>query len=243
VIGLVVATVAAAVALAAFEALRGGRRRARRNQRVVDAVGQPPLRGPLLVELTAQLAKLEGGSSPWLGERGRKLEAAEVRLSMALLMLVDDRPEDALELLVPIHPDQLPGHLQALLAMHAVEAHLRLGEWAAAERVLDGYPPEGLNANGRALRANARAQIRLGHGDARGALRCLDEIDPVPDEVKPELELTRARALAAEGRDATEVWRLLESQPRAALELLLRRHGGEPATRVARRILDGEPLR
>jgi hypothetical protein len=240
VVGLVLAAVAAVMALAAFETLRGGRRRTRRNQRVVEAVGQPDLRAPVTRELRERLTALESGSSPWLGERGRRLEAAEVRLALALLLLVDDRPEDALELLVPIQPDTLPGHLQALLAMHAVEAHIRLDEFEAAERVLDGYPSEGLNANGRALRANARAQIRLGHNDARGALRVLDEIDPIPVEVRPELELTRARALAAEGRDAKEVWRLLESQPRAALELLLRRHGGEPATRVARRILDGQ---
>jgi len=237
---LVIATVTVAVALAVYEGLRTGRRRARRNKRVVEAVGQPALRATVTKELQARLGALESGSSPWLGERGRRLEAAEVRLALALLLLVDDRPEDALEVLVPIQPDGLPAHLQALLAMHAVEAHLRLGEWAAAERVLDGYPTDGLNANGRALRANARAQIRLGHGDSRGALRCLDEIAPIPDDVKPELELTRARALAAEGRDANEVWRLLNEQPRAALELLLRRHGGEPATRVARRILDGE---
>src|SRR5262249_39205984 len=124
VIGLVFAAVTAAFALAAFETLRSGRRRVRRNQRVVSAVGHPDDRPAVMRELRARLAHLDGGSSPWMGNRGRKLEAAEVRLSLALLLLVEDEPEGALDLLVAIHPDSLPVHLQALLAMHAIEAHL-----------------------------------------------------------------------------------------------------------------------
>jgi hypothetical protein len=53
------------------------------------------------------------------------------------------------------------------------------------------------------------------------------------------LALTRARALAVEGRGAEEVWRLLAAQPRAELMVLARRHPDEPAALVARKILDG----
>jgi hypothetical protein len=238
VVGLVLAAVGVLVGVAAFEMARADRRRAARHREVSDALATPAQRGPVLRALRENLTQLEAQRRSWLGERGRRLEAGEVRLAIALLLLADDRPEDALEMMAPIEPDRLPPHLQALLSMHAIDAHLRLGEWAEAERVLDGYPADGLNANGRALRANARAQIRLGREDARGALRCLDEIDPAPPDVRAELELTRARALAAEGRDAEQVERLLAAQPRVALELLLRRYGGEPAARVARRVLD-----
>ncbi len=244
--GLVLALFAAAAVLGLSEATRVGRRRRARDRVARDAIADPNLRGRAITGLRAELVRLKGRPSwttRWFGTRSLAQELCEIRLVLALMLLVDDRPEDALENLVLIDPNAIPKHLQAVLAMHAIEAHLRLGEWHAAERVIEGYPPDALNANGRAMRANAKAQIRLGRQDARGALRCLEEAQPIPDEVRPELELTRARALAAEGRDAAEVWRILQAQPRGALELLLRRHGGEAATQVARRILDGEPER
>ncbi|HUS64447.1 MAG TPA: hypothetical protein VMZ28_07875 [Kofleriaceae bacterium] len=241
--GLVVALITAAALLGLAEGTRMGRRRRARDKLSRDAIARPEARGPAITRLREEIRALEhttGLGTRLMGTRAVARELSEARLSLALLLLVDDRPEEALDVLVLINPDRIPQHLQAVLALHAIEAHLRLGEWDAAERVLDGYSASALNANGQAMRANARAQIRLGRGDARAALRVLDEAEPVPDPVRPELDLTRARALAAEGRDAAEVWRILSAQPKGALELLLRRHGGEPATQVARRILDGE---
>jgi hypothetical protein len=241
-VGLVLLVFVAASIFAVVDQTGFGRRQRARQALARTAVSQPATRTAALAQLHAELASLEPGGA--LRRRLRNAqqiarESADIRFLLAMLLFVEDRPEDSLEVLIPIDPNRIPGGMRALLAMHAVAAHLRLSEWDAAERVLDGYSPDGLSESGRALRHDARAQIRLGRGDARSALRLLDEHPEVPDDVRADLALTRARALAADGRDADQVWKLLETQPRATLERLLKRHAAEPASQVARRILDG----
>jgi len=235
---IVLGLCALAAALAAVEAARNLRRRRARDRTVSAGMGDPAARPQAIASLRRELLRVERPPG-LLGRRALDREASEIRLTLALLLLVADEPEAALDELVQIDPNRLPKHLQAVLALHAVEAHLRLAEWDAAERVLDGYSDDALNANGRALRQNARAQIRLGRGDARGALRVLDETEPTP-EVAPQLAVTRARALAADGQRSDEVWRILSALQPLELERVLERHGGEPVAQAARRILDGQ---
>jgi hypothetical protein len=187
-------------ALGFGESVQKLRRRRARDRRIQLAVREPEGRGAAIDELRREsqaLKESRGPSAQLFGRRGVELERGEIGLGIALLLLVEDRPEEALEELAAIDPNRLPRHLQGALSLHAVEAHLRLSEWDAAERVLDGYSADALNENGRALRSNARARICLGRGEARSALRVLDEILPVPAEVKDEIEKTRAQARRA----------------------------------------------
>lgn len=200
---LVLALVLGAILVAVIDGRASARRRRARGRRVEEALADPARRDQAIAALAAEARALEqpgGLAVQLLGRRGRDQEKEEARLLAARLELAADRPQAALERLSAIDPNRLPRRLQTELALHAVEAHLRLSEWDAAERVLDGYSSDGLSAAGRALRANARARIRLGRGDARSALRVLDEIDPVPDEARAELDRTRAAALAALGK-------------------------------------------
>jgi hypothetical protein len=102
-------------------------------------------------------------------------------------------------------------------ALLLFEARLLLRRWDDAEGTFARYPHfiEG------AVLADAQARLRLGRGDADGAWAALGAaVDGEPDVMR----LTRARVLAALGRSPDEVFRLLATQPRDALQAFARRH-------------------
>jgi hypothetical protein len=239
---LVVVLMLSALALAGVERGRALAWRRARARRLRAAMENPDERKRVLDELLAELERVTARGPSWWGTRSQSAQAAELRLGRAMLLNADDRPDEALVVLTAIDPNRVSALQQTLLGMYAIEAHLRLAQWDAAERVLDGYALDSLNPAGRALRSNARAQIRLGRGDARGALRVLDDAGDPPDEVRAELMLTRARALGLDGRDQAAVRRLLDALDRRLLERLVARHPSEPAARAARQLLD-EKLR
>jgi hypothetical protein len=235
VIALVLALVAGALIVGTVDVARSTTRRRAVRQRVrgLDGVdGRAKAISILREEIAAR-----AGERGWLGRRAVEREAAELRVDVAHLLLVDGRADEALDELIALEPDRLGRGLKAALAGLAIEAHLQLGQWDAVERVLDGYAHVPLDAVDRALRVNARARLRIGRGDARAALRLLDEADAPPREAAVELDVTRARSLALEGR-AAEAERLLAGLPRDRLSRYAERHAGEPAAELARRILD-----
>jgi hypothetical protein len=223
----------ALIALAAVDRVRDDRRRRALSRRVrAAAAADPATRADAVDTLRAEALVV--------GARPRGLRAAsETRLAVAWLMLVDDRADAALDVLGLLDPNRLTRAQQLELAAHALEAHLLLGQAQAAERVLDGYAVGMRGSVGRALAGHARARIALLRGDARGALRYLDEIAPLSEFIAAAVGITRARALALAKRPADEVWAQLVAIDHDARARLARRHADEPAGVLARRLLDG----
>src|SRR5438046_2828376 len=127
----------------------GFARRQRARQTLVDAAERDAAeRERALAQLAAELASLDpGGALRRKTRNAQQLggESADIRFALATLLLVEDRAEESLDALIPIDPNGLPRGMRAELAMHAVAAHLLRSEWDAAERVLDGYSPDGLS--------------------------------------------------------------------------------------------------
>ena len=243
-VGLVLLAFLAFAIFAVVDQSSFARRQRARLTLAGAAINDAGERTRALAQLTGELASLEpGGALRRKVRNAQQLarESADIRFALARLLLVEDRAEDSLDALLPIDPNGIPRGMRALLAMYAVATHLRLSQWDAAERVLDGYAPDGLDESGQALRRDARAQIQLGRGDARAALRLLDEQREVPADVRVALDLTRARALAADGRDPALVRTLLATQPRATLDLLIKHHPNAPTTPIARHLLSVRP--
>jgi hypothetical protein len=181
--------------------------------------------GALGVFLIAQLVHVD-----------REARQLERRLSQARRHLEADRAEAAL---AELQGDEegISEKLQAERATLRLLALLRMRRYDEAERLLDKRPRPPLTDEAAALWADGRAQVRLGRGDAEGALAVLESIDPVPNGARAAVELTRLRILAARGSEG--VWRGLRALPREVLEGLLRRHPSEPASQIALRLLAG----
>ena len=164
-------------------------------------------------------------------KEGYALQLVDTRFAIARLLLADDRAEEALAEVQQTELEELFDERYSTRALLLFEARLLLRRWDDAEGTFARYPHfiEG------AVLADAQARLRLGRGDADGAWAALGAaVDGEPDAMR----LTRARVLAALGRSPDEVFRLLATQPRDALQAFSRRHADEPAAAVARRILD-----
>lgn len=161
---------------------------------------------------------------------------AETRLALAELLLEDDTADDALTELEAAGTRHLYGDALLRRSRAYFEAYLLLRRYGDAARAL---PREGYI--GRFLAREGDARLCLAKHDPVGAMAILG--DAFDDEALP-LQLVRARAWAALGRQPDDVERVLRAQPLEALEKLVRRNASEPAASVARRIIaDAGPYR
>jgi hypothetical protein len=214
--------------LAAFVSA-GWRRNGARHRLIAEALLDPRRRPEIVAELEEELSL----------HRHHPLHAYELRVALLPLYLADDRAEEALLLVEALGR---PALQDVRLALLAIQVNARLRRWAEAMLVIMAYPPR-LGLDQAPAWAEAHAQVLLGYGDYDGAQALLDNLPSLREHERAAVELTRLRLDAARGRDGESVWQRLAAQPRAALQLLARRHGQERAGQIARQILAGGAYR